>query len=338
MSGTDWLPHVAVSHYSEASSDYGPPAPSVNAIGGEAQITADAVQFGFSVFEGMRVYAAEGRYLVFRARDHHERLVRSCCALELPCPGYETFLAAIRLVVEGNLDASTPCLYVRPLVFATSGGIMAQQGRACTFAVVSMPFAVHNGDIRVLVDTRNLRTVPAFSAVKTAANYASASLITRAAQREGCNTVLWLDGNGLVQECTTTNVFFCIRGELCTPGLGGILPGVTRMTMMELLQEQGETVLERDIHIDEVVDGVRSGDLSYFFTTSTAMGINRVTHLKHLGSEYEIADECPSSVIAAKETYGLITREFPRAMATHSVIRERSYVGDAPDGRGGSER
>jgi branched-chain amino acid aminotransferase len=338
MSRTNWLPQVAVSQYSEATSDYGPPVASSNAIGSQAQISADAVQFGFSVFEGMRAYVADGKYLVFRSKDHHERLTRSCCALDLPCPGYETFITAIRLVVERNYDAGVPCLYVRPLVFATGGGIMAQQDRACTFAVLCTPFAVHNGDIKVLVDTQNLRTVPAFSTVKTATNYASSSLITGRAQKDGYDTVLWLDGSGFVQECSTTNVFFFIGGQLCTPGLDGILPGVTRRTVMELVRAQGGSVLERDIHIDEVVDGVKSGDLSYFFTTSTALGINRVTHLKHLGTEYRIEGECPSGITAARESYASITRGFPGAMATHSVLRDRSYIGDVPGAHGGSER
>jgi branched-chain amino acid aminotransferase len=328
MKRTSWLPHVAVSHYSEAKLRYDPPVVSVNSIGNQAQLTADAVQFGFGVFEGMRVYIVDGQYAIFRSLDHHERMVRSCAALDMPCPSYDTFVAAIKLVIDNNLDASLKYLYIRPIVFATSGGIMAQQVRAFTFAVLGTPFDVYNGDIKVLVDTKNLRTVPAFSSVKTAANYASASLITRNAQRDGYDTVLWLDGDGFIQECTTMNVFFYLRGELCTPRLGGILAGVTRETMIELVHDQGEKVLERDIHIDEVIDGVKSGDLSYFFTTSTALGIDRVTHLNHLEREYRIEGESPGCIAAAKERYAMITRGFPRGLPMHRTIQMRSYVGD----------
>jgi branched-chain amino acid aminotransferase len=328
MKRTSWLRHVAVAHYSDAKLDYDPPVASVNAIGGQAQFSADAVQFGFGVFEGMRVYLVDDQYVIFRSLDHHERMVRSCGALGMPCPSYETFVAAIKLAVERNFVAGIEYLYIRPIVFATSGGIMAQQVRAFTFVVLCTPLDPYNGDIRVLVDTQNPRTVPMFSSVKTAANYASASLITRSAQKDGYDTVLWLDGNGFVQECTTMNVFFYIRGQLCTPRLGGILAGVTRRTTIELLRDQGDNVVERDIHIDEVIDGVKSGELPYFFTTSTALGIDRVTHLKHQGSEYRIAGECPRHIRSANERYAMLTRGLKRGTGMHRVIKERSYIGD----------
>src|SRR5258708_4644224 len=124
MERTTWLPHAAVSYYSEKKADFESPIISVNAMDSQTQISADAVQFGFSVFEGIRAYVVDGKYIVFRSRDHHERIVRSCAALDMPCPSYETFIEAIRLVVEGNYDkAERGLLYIRPLVFATSGGI-----------------------------------------------------------------------------------------------------------------------------------------------------------------------------------------------------------------------
>jgi len=329
MKKTIWLPRVAVSYYSEEKAAFENAIISVNGMDGHTQISADAVQFGFSVFEGMRAYVVDNKYMVFRSLDHHERMVRSCAALDMPCPSYETFIDAIRMIVEGNYDeAEGDLLYVRPLVFATSGGIMAQQHRAFTFAALCTTQDIANGDIKVLVEAAgNPRTVPAFSSVKTASNYTHAGLITRRAQSEGYDTVLWLDGDGNVQECTTMNIFFCMKGGIFTPRLGNILPGITRKTMIELLREQGCEVTERDLHISEITDCIKSGTMSYIFTTSTALGISRVTLLRHLLEDHSIGREPPKSVSAAIKEYRRVTREFPLGLPAHRGIEKRSYLG-----------
>jgi branched-chain amino acid aminotransferase len=327
MKRTIWLPNVAVSHFSEATSDYERPEISGNEIGAGAQFSADAVQFGFCVYEGMRAYLDEDRYLVFRARDHHARLARSCAALHLPCPRYEVFLDAIRLAIETNYDAEARCLYLRPIVFAAAGGIMPGQEQAFTYAVLCTEMDLANSDIRVLVDSENLRTVPAFSEVKTATNYTSSALITQDAQRDGYDTVLWLDRDRYVKECTTMNVFLYIDGELMTPSANGILSGVTRKTMIELMKEQGETVVEKDIHIDALVETLEAGALSYMFTTSTALGINKVTAVKHLGREYRIAGNGPAGLEAAIDRHRTVTRDFPIGLSRHRDIANSSYLG-----------
>jgi branched-chain amino acid aminotransferase len=328
MKRTIWLPRAAISYYSEKQADFESPIISANAMDSQTQISADAVQFGFSVFEGMRAYVVDNKYIVFRSRDHHERMVRSCAALDMPCPSYETFINAISLIVEGNYDqAEGGLLYIRPLVFATSGGIMAQQHRSFAYAALCTTQDISNGDIKVLVETNSPRTVPAFSSVKTASNYANAGLITRKAQNEGYDTVLWLDGNGNVQECTTMNIFFCMKGEISTPRLGNILPGITRRTMIELLRGEGCEVTERDLHISEITDSIGNRTMSYMFATSTALGISRVTHLRHLGREYTIGGETPNSISAATKEYRMVTKEFPRRLSAYREIEERSYLG-----------
>jgi branched-chain amino acid aminotransferase len=325
---TRWLPQAAVAQY--AAADYGPPVLSANATDGGTQLSADAIQFGFCVYEGMRAYLVDDQYLVFRSRDHHERMVRSCAALAMPCPSYETFIEAIKLVVDANYDGTAGRLYLRPIVFSAAGGIMPQEDQSFTYAVLCRRFDPDIDGLKVFVETENPRTVPLFSAVKTATNYASSALITRRAQSLGYDTVLWLDSIGDVQECTTMNVFLHLNGEIVTPKLGGILPGVTRRTMIELLAGQGVDVVEKDIHITELVDAISSGAPAGIFTTSTALGINNVTVLKHRDNEYRLDAAWPDSIAAARESYRFLTAEFPSALAKYDAIAERSHVGTIP--------
>ena len=190
MKKTLWMPQAAVSHYAEVKSGYEQPVLSANVTNGQTQLSADAIQFGFCVYEGMRVYIVDNQYLVFRSRDHHERMAQSCAALAMPCPSYDTFIEAIKLIVECNYNENARRLYIRPIVFAASGGIMPQQDQSYTYAALCTTFDPDIDGLKVLVETENPRTVPAFSAVKTATNYTSSALITRQAQNLGYDTVL----------------------------------------------------------------------------------------------------------------------------------------------------
>lgn len=327
MTNTLWMPHVAVSHHAAAQSAFGPPVVSANAAGDHTQFSADAIQFGFCAYEGIRVHFVGNQYLVFRARDHHERMARSCAALAMPCPDYDTFVGAIRLAVESNHDGRVRCLYVRPIVFAAGGGIMPQQDDAFTYAALCTEFNPDVGSLGVVVETEHPRTVPAFAAVKTATNYTNSALVTRRARDLGYDTVLWLAGDGSVRECTTMNIFLHVDGEILTPELGDILPGVTRRTMIDLLRAAGSTVVEKTVHVTEMVAAIESGRASGVFTTSTALGVRAVGRLRYRDEEYKLDAEWPATVAAARETYRALTEDFPSGLAAHQGIAERSFVG-----------
>ncbi len=116
-------------------------------------------------------------------------------------------------------------------------------------------------------------------------------------------------------------------GGRMAPTVSGILSGVTRKTMIELMKEQGETVVEKDIHIDALVETLEAGALSYMFTTSTALGINKVTAVKHLGREYRIAGNGPAGLEAAIDRHRTVTRDFPVGLSSHRDIANSSYLG-----------
>lgn len=208
-SGHAWLPSVAVSRCFAAGegAGYEQPELTANDAGKLVEFSADGIQFGFSVFEGMRAYVAEPAFLVFRAHDHHARLRVSCAALGLPCPAYEVFIEAVEQALRANWDGSATRLYLRPVVFAAGGDVMPQQSHKHVFVVLVKRFDPVLDGMGVLVEEGMPRTVPMFAAVKTAGNYTSAALAMRNAHEAGCDTVLWLDASGHLQECTTMNVF-----------------------------------------------------------------------------------------------------------------------------------
>ncbi|MFJ9608883.1 aminotransferase class IV [Kitasatospora sp. NPDC101176] len=307
---------------------YGPPVLTANDVGGLAEFSADGIQFGFSVFEGMRAFVAAPEFLVFRSRDHHERLRASCAALALPCPSYEVFIAAVERAVRANWDGGEPRLYLRPVVFAAGGDLMPLRSRTSVFAVLVKRFDPAAEGLAVLVEGGAPRTLPAFASVKTAGNYTSSALAMRRAVAAGCDTVLWLDGDGHLQECTTTNVFLQLDGRLVTPPLGSILPGVTRRTVLDLLAGMGEQVVERHVHVSELSAALARGEQLHVFTTSTALGLRPVTRLRLDSTDHRLGGSAPEAWRRVAEQYSLVTAGFTAAAGPHAPILARSHRAD----------
>ena len=100
---------------------------------------------------------------------------------------------------------------------------------------------------------------------KNAGNYANSMLAAKEAKEKGYDQVLWTDGfeHKWLQEVGMMNIMFIIDGVAVTPDIneGTVLNGVTRNSIIVMLQEMGFKVEERKISIDEVVDAYKKGTL-----------------------------------------------------------------------------
>ena len=135
---------------------------------------------------------------------------------------------------------------------------------------------------------------------KAAGNYAASIKAQIEAKKKGFSQVLWLDAIEMkyVEEVGTMNIFFKIDGEIITPELSGsILPGITRDSVIRLLESQGYKVTERKISIDEIFKASREGKLEEVFGTGTAAVISPVGSLCYKDdtitvNDNEIGDTC----------------------------------------------
>ena len=119
--------------------------------------------------------------------------------------------------------------------------------------------------------------------VKTAGNYAASLKAQEEAEKQNYTQVLWLDGveRKYIEEVGTMNVFFVIDGEVVTPSLdGSTLPGITRMSSIELMRSWGMQVTERKLSIEEVYEAAQNGKLDEAFGTGTAAVISPIGSLK----------------------------------------------------------
>jgi branched-chain amino acid aminotransferase len=77
-------------------------------------------------------------------------------------------------------------------------------------------------------------------------------------------------------------MFVQFKDEVATPRLSGtILPGITRMSVLEILKDWGYNVTERDISIQEIVDSYKKGNVVELFGTGTAAVISSISKLKY---------------------------------------------------------
>src|SRR5699024_2744587 len=73
-------------------------------------------------------------------------------------------------------------------------------------------------------------------------------------------------------------------GQVWTPRLSGtILEGITRDSVIQLAQDRGLEVVERDITLDDWRQGVESGEVTEVFACGTAAVITPIAQLKGAG-------------------------------------------------------
>ena len=81
---------------------------------------------------------------------------------------------------------------------------------------------------------------------KVCGHYVNSILAASEAKQKGFDEALLLDTDGFLAEGPGSNLFFEKNGELFTPKIGNILPGITRKTVFELSDKLGIKISEGD--------------------------------------------------------------------------------------------
>ena len=259
----------------------------------ELDPSAMCLHYGQTVFEGMKAYRAkDGRVLLFRPEKNMARLNVSNERLCIPKIDEAFALKCIEKLVSIEKDwiptAEGTSLYIRPFIFATDAHVGVHPGKHLMFMVICSPVGAYYPEglnpVKIYVESKYVRAVRGgMGYTKTGGNYAASLKAQDEAEEQKYTQVLWLDGveRKYVEEVGTMNVFFVIGDEVVTPALqGSILPGVTRMSAIEILKSWGLNVSERPIEIQEIYDAYQNGQLKEAFGTGTAAVISPIGQLK----------------------------------------------------------
>lgn len=262
---------------------------------------ATALHYGQTIFEGLKAYRTEDdRALLFRPRDNARRLNASARRLCMPEVEEETFVHAIETLVNFERDwipsAEGTSLYIRPLMFATEEHLALKPAARYTFAIILSPVGSYYprgiAPTKIFVETEEVRSAPGgVGAAKTGGNYARCLDAEVRASEMGYDQVLWLDGREreYVEEVGAMNVFFRLGDTLVTPPLTGtILPGITRDSVLTVLEDWKVPTEERRIALSEILEAHEQGTLREAFGAGTAAVISPIGQLRLNDRDMEI--------------------------------------------------
>ena len=212
----------------------------------QVHVLAHSLQFGSSVFEGIRCYQTPNGPAIFRLKDHLERMLGSCTIYRMEMKySVEELVEACCSVVEKNRLESC---YLRPMVIRGYGAAgMVPFASPIEVYLPCWPWGAYHGDgaleqgVDVCISTWNRvapNTLP--SMAKMAGNYLSGILIKMEAMANGYAEAIALGTDGTLNEGSGQNIFLVRKGVLLTPPISGsILHGVTRDSVMTLAQDLG---------------------------------------------------------------------------------------------------
>lgn len=214
-------------------------------------VLSHVVHYGTSWFEGIRCYDTARGAGVFRLDEHLKRLENSAKIYRAEIPySREKMKNAVLDTIRANKIKSC---YIRPIAFRGYGDVGVNPSNNPVDTVVAVwewgqylgSEALDNGiDVCVSSWRRPLPdTFPTMA--KTGGNYMNSQLIKLEAMANGYSEGIALDGNGYISEGSGENIFVVHDGVLfTTPLRSAILPGITRLTVMELAKEAGIEVRE----------------------------------------------------------------------------------------------
>ncbi len=212
-----------------------------------------ALHYGTGVFEGIRAYKVEDEILIFRLTDHIRRLTESAkmYSFDLPYSSDEICDGVLELIAKNDFHAS---LYIRPIAFKGLGGInLDARATPTSVSIIAFPYEKYFDEnklgLDVCVSTWRRIGEPAVPAMaKACGHYINSVLARTEAAEGGFDEALFLDGNGNVSEGTGENIFIVRDGLIATPGFSsGILNGITRQTVIELLKDADVPFEERPL-------------------------------------------------------------------------------------------
>ena len=254
------------------------------------------LHYAQEIFEGLKVYRREdGELQMFRPIENARRMNRSAARICMPELDAEFQVAAMKALVEVEKDwvptRKGTSLYLRPTMIAHGAELGVHPAKKYLYFIICSPAGNYykNGmaPVKIHIEDRYVRAViGGIGEAKTGGNYAASLKATFDAADKGFDQVLWLDGkeNKYVEEVGAMNMMFVIGGKLLTaPTQGSILPGITRMSILELAKDKGLEVEVRPISVDELFKAYEEGTFTEAFGTGTAAVISPVGLLEYHG-------------------------------------------------------
>ncbi|MDR0323916.1 MAG: aminotransferase class IV [Treponema sp.] len=259
-------------------------------------------QYGLSCFEGLKALPQKGGGLaIFRPDQNAARFARSMEGLYMPPFPEKDFLEACVETVKRNAALgflpkyksewekdsfmTADSVYIRPFT-ESEGGIGVNLSHEPWVIVINTPVSSYfsQASSDAVVTDKIRATANGTGWIKACSNYVISALAKSEAIKSGFMECVFLDAvhRKYIEEGSSCNIFFYLKsGELVTPELTDtILPGITRLSIIELARDKGVKVSERKLSIDEALE-----ETCECFVSGTAAGATPLTSLTYQGKK-----------------------------------------------------
>ncbi len=205
--------------------------------------------YGDGVFEGIRIYKS----MVFRLRDHIERLFQSARAIRLSIPlTPDDMEKAVSDTVKLSKKEDG---YVRLVVTRGEGSLgidPVKCKRATVIIIVDdiqlYPAEYYKKGIKMITASSRRISPDSLDPRIKSLNYLNNIMAKIEATNSGCQEAVMLNREGYVAECTADNIFIVRDESLLTPlGSKGALNGITKNEVIRIAQKKGIGTKEAEL-------------------------------------------------------------------------------------------
>jgi branched-chain amino acid aminotransferase len=204
---------------------------------------------GFTLADGLFETMRASNGVIFRLDAHLDRLCVGARLLDIPIPPTlrdHVAAAARSALAAGYVHASARLTVTRG---PAPPGLAPPTHPTPTIALGIAPLTPPDAPRPIVAAMASARRneFALTSGIKTLA-YTESVLALAQAKAAGADDAIFLDTTGHVSEATASNLFALINGILVTPPLGcGVLPGITRATVLALAPALGIAAAEREL-------------------------------------------------------------------------------------------
>ena len=308
--GKHYTDHMIVCEWSEKD---GWGEPELKPYGPISLDPATAVfHYGQEVFEGLKAYRQpDGGIALFRPTANAQRFIKSAARLALPEMPEDLFIETIETLVKQDAGwvphRVGESLYLRPFMFATEVGLGVRPSNKALYMLIATPAGAYfdpSKAVSVWISTEYVRAaLGGTGEAKCGGNYAASLVAQKAAAKEGCDQVVWIDAKERkwVEEMGGMNLYF-VKGKggdatVITPQLTGtLLPGITRDSILSVAKDLGYKSAEVMLSIDDWRDGVASGEITEIFACGTAAVVTPVGAAKSAMGTWVTGDGQPGVI------------------------------------------
>ena len=246
----------------------------------KVHVLTHALHYSTSIFEGIRCYNTPSGSAIFRLPEHVDRLFKSAKLYSMKMQFSKKIIsdAIVKTVQAGGLKES----YIRPLAYYGYGTM----GLTPTTNKVDVSISCWEwkmGESKAGKFSGAKCKVSSWTKIdsrsqpmqaKAASNYANAALARMEALENGYDEAIMLNYHGKVAEGSAENIFIIKDDIIQTPPLSaGGLEGITRDSIIRIIEKNGGFVIEQDLDRDDLYNA------DEIFMTGTAAEVKSVTQI-----------------------------------------------------------